>query len=67
MKALVKDLIFAVAVDTALFNELLNILGPTAPSCCGCSAEWQAAVQLIRKRLNLCPECGSEEIRKEME
>ena len=48
--------------DAALFSQLLNILGPEAPSCCGCSAEWQAAVQLIRKRLDLCAECGSGDI-----
>lgn len=39
--------------DTALFNELLNLLGPTAPSCCGCSAEWQAAIDLIKTRLGV--------------
>lgn len=37
--------------DTALFNELLNTLGPTAPTCCGCSTEWQAAIDLIKKEL----------------
>jgi hypothetical protein len=39
--------------DAALFNELLNILGPTAPTCCGCSAEWQAAIDLIKTRLGV--------------
>jgi len=39
--------------DAALFNELLNLLGPTAPSCCGCSAEWQKAIDLIKTRLGV--------------
>jgi len=39
--------------DTDLFNELLNLLGPTAPTCCGCSAEWQKAIDLIKKQLRV--------------
>ena len=50
------------ARDTALFNEILNLLGPEPPSCCGCAVEWQAAIDLLRKRLDLCPKCGSWDI-----
>ena len=49
--------------DAALFNEILNLLGPEPPTCCGCAVEWQAAIHLIRKRLDLCPKCGSDDIR----
>ena len=34
-----------------VLHQLLNILGPTAPTCCGCAVEWQAAIDLIRKEL----------------
>lgn len=37
--------------DTALLSEILNLLGPTAPTCCGCKAEWQMAIDLIKGRL----------------
>lgn len=37
--------------DTTLFQELLNLLGPTTPTCCGCKAEWQTAIDLIKKEL----------------
>lgn len=34
-----------------VLKQLLNILGPTAPTCSGCTAEWQAAIDLIKKEL----------------
>ena len=34
-----------------LLQEILNLLGPDAPECCGCRYEWQKAVDLIKKRL----------------
>jgi hypothetical protein len=36
---------------TQVFHQLLNILGPTPPECCGCAYEWQAAIDLIKKEL----------------
>lgn len=39
--------------DTTLFQELLNLLGPTTPTCCGCKAEWQKAIDLIKTRLGV--------------
>jgi len=32
-------------------SQLLIILGPTPPECCGCAYEWQTAIDLIKKEL----------------
>lgn len=34
-----------------VLHQLLNILGPTPPECCGCEYEWQAAIDLIKREL----------------
>lgn len=34
-----------------VLQELLHLLGPTAPACCGCAEEWQAAIDLIKGEL----------------
>ena len=34
-----------------VLSQLLIILGPTPPECCGCAYEWQAAIDLIKKEL----------------
>jgi len=34
-----------------VLKDVLNLLGPDAPECCGCRYEWQQAVDLIKKRL----------------
>jgi hypothetical protein len=41
----------AVVTQGQVLHQLLNILGPTAPECCGCAVEWQAAIDLIKKEL----------------
>lgn len=35
----------------AVLHQLLHILGTTPPTCCGCTAEWQAAIDLIKREL----------------
>lgn len=35
----------------AVLQQLLNLLGPTAPECSGCAEEWQAAIDLIKGKL----------------
>lgn len=35
----------------SILRQLLNILGPTAPACSGCTEEWQAAIDLIKGEL----------------
>lgn len=32
----------------AVLREVLNLLGPDAPECCGCRYEWQKAIDLIK-------------------
>jgi len=32
-------------------SQLMIILGPTPPECCGCAYEWQTAIDLIKKEL----------------
>lgn len=34
-----------------VMQQLLTLLGPTAPACCGCAEEWQSAIYLIKKEL----------------
>ena len=36
---------------TQVLHQLLAILGPTPPECCGCTTEWQAAIDLIKGEL----------------
>ena len=35
----------------AVLREVLSILGPTAPECCGCAAEWRMAIKAIQEVL----------------
>ena len=34
-----------------VLREVLDLLGPEAPECCGCRAEWEMAIDAIRKVL----------------
>ena len=37
----------------SVLREVLNLLGPDAPECCGCRYEWQKAIDLIKTRLGV--------------
>lgn len=41
----------AVVKQGQVLQQLLTLLGPTAPACCGCAEEWQAAIDLIKREL----------------
>ena len=32
-------------------RQALEALGPTPPECCGCEAEWQIAIDALRRAL----------------
>ena len=34
-----------------VLREVLDLLGPEAPECCGCRAEWEMAIAAIKKVL----------------
>lgn len=41
----------ALASNEAAMRTVLELLGPQAPECCGCAAEWNEAIKLLEEQL----------------
>ena len=41
----------ALAQQEAVMRMALELLGPQAPECCGCAAEWNEAIKLLEEQL----------------
>ena len=40
------------AQQEAVMRHVLELLGPQAPECCGCKAEWSEAIKALEDALN---------------
>lgn len=41
----------ALARQAAVMRHVLDVLGPQAPECCGCKAEWNEAIKALEEAL----------------
>lgn len=41
----------ALASHEAVMRHVLDVLGPQAPECCGCKAEWNEAIKALEDAL----------------
>lgn len=41
----------ALAQQEAVMRHVLDVLGPQAPECCGCAAEWNEAIKALEDAL----------------
>ena len=41
----------ALASHEAVMRTVLELLGPQAPECCGCAAEWNEAIKALKEQL----------------
>lgn len=41
----------ALAQQEAVMRHVLDVLGPQAPECCGCKAEWNEAIRALEEVL----------------
>jgi hypothetical protein len=49
--ATVLEMVATIRKQREVMQEVLRLLGPTAPECSGCAAEWEMAIKALEEAL----------------